>query len=169
MEEDGKVRAESLEEAVRLAGADMVGLVCEAVGMDAREPGLLREQAEEGLVRLDPYLTREEEDIMRREAVSMLVERGRDLNWARHGAGTPAAAPLLTLTGPAAAALLTLTGELNERFEDHEALGAKSAEIAEGVLRILDGTGCAGGVLDVSGIEPLEALDQIRDRLAEEP
>lgn len=163
MEEDGKVRAESLEEAVRLAGADMVGLVCEAVGMDAREPGLLREQAEEGLVRLDPYLTREEEDIMRREAVSMLAERGRDLAWVRYGAGTHAAAPLLTLTGPAAEALLTLTDELNERFEDHEALGAKSAEIAEGVLRILDGKGCAGGVLDVSGIEPLEALDQIRD------
>lgn len=151
MEEDRKVRAESLEEAAALAGADMVELVCEAVGMDAREPGLLWEQAEEGLVRLDPYLTREEEDVMRREAVSMLAERGRDLSWARYGAGTPAEA-----------ALLTLTGELNERFEDLDALGAKSAEIAEGVLRILDGMGCDGGVLDVSGIDALEALDQIR-------
>lgn len=151
MEEDRKVRAESLAEAAELAAADMVELVCEAVGMEAREPGLLKEQAREGLVRLDPYLTREEEDDMRREAVFMLAERGRDLAWARHGAGTPAEA-----------ALLTLTGELNERFEDHEALGAKSAEIAEGVLRILDGMCCDGGVLDVSGIDALEALDQIR-------
>lgn len=151
MEEDRKVRAESLAEAAELAGADMVELVCEAVGMEAREPGLLKEQAEEGLVRLDPYLTSKDEEAMRREAISMLAGRGRDLGWARSCGGTPATA-----------ALLTLTGDLNERFEDRDMLDAAGSEIAEGVLSLLEGRRCEGGALDVSGIDPESALDEIR-------